>query len=488
MPRLAADGELSICKPQSFHGGSDVKSVAYIVCLVVTLHIVPRCASAEPTDTVLLNFTSPHCTPCRTMKPVLDSLESQGTPIRHIDVLQEPHLAGRFGIRKTPTFIVLASGKELTRLVGAQRIETLKNALKSSSNGPLVPTGSKLIQDQRQEFASNIAGVDSRGLVQPLRLGVHSGDIASANASVTSIPNANHSEVMPNVQVADAIERARAATVRLRVYDSTGYSVGTGTIIDCRRDEALIFTCGHLFREVGVNGRVDVDLFHAGQSHTVSGKVIDYDANGRDVALVAIKPGFPVKAVEVVRGNQTIRNGEVVFSFGCDRGAAPSRRDTRITGVNKYDQHLGLSNLEIDGAPIDGRSGGGLFDLQGRLIGVCNSADYQNNVGIFAGPGSISWQLARIGLLPMEVATRPADTRTATINETAEAKQKTLFLPQAGTNQAISEVITQKGGSEAREVVVIVRDRNANGFDEKVMTLRDPSPDMMNMIYQHANQ
>ena len=40
-----------------------------------------------------------------------------------------------------------------------------------------------------------------------------------------------------------------AATVRLRVEDAQGRSFGTGTIIDARSGEALVITCGHLFRE-----------------------------------------------------------------------------------------------------------------------------------------------------------------------------------------------------------------------------------------------
>ena len=87
-----------------------------------------------------------------------------------------------------------------------------------------------------------------------------------------------------------------------------------------------------------------------------------------------------------------------MFTFGCNRGEEPSRIDTRITGVNKYNQHLGLSNLEVFGAPIDGRSGGGLFDQNGYLIGVCNAADYRDNVGIYAALGVIRWQLERIGM------------------------------------------------------------------------------------------
>src|SRR5205814_9398574 len=39
------------------------------------------------------------------------------------------------------------------------------------------------------------------------------------------------------------------ATVRLRVEDTKGGSVGTGTIIDSRSGDALVITSGHLFRD-----------------------------------------------------------------------------------------------------------------------------------------------------------------------------------------------------------------------------------------------
>ena len=54
-----------------------------------------------------------------------------------------------------------------------------------------------------------------------------------------------------------------AATARLRVEDGEGVSWGTGTVIDSRQGEALILTCGHIFRDSDGKGRVEVDLFGA---------------------------------------------------------------------------------------------------------------------------------------------------------------------------------------------------------------------------------
>ena len=43
--------------------------------------------------------------------------------------------------------------------------------------------------------------------------------------------------------------RLLAASVRLRIDDPDGHSTGSGTIIDARAGEALVLTCGHIFRD-----------------------------------------------------------------------------------------------------------------------------------------------------------------------------------------------------------------------------------------------
>ena len=319
---------------------------------------------------------------------------------------------------------------------------------------------------------------------------------------------ATRSEPMPSVSLADAVERARAATVRLRVHDGHGYGAGTGTIIDTHGEEALVLTCGHLFRETQGKGKIEVDLYVGGEVRTVLGQIVDYDADTRDIALVAIRPGFPVQPVQLVSGKQQVRNGQTAFSFGCDRGDDPSRRDTRITGVNKYNQHLGVSNLEIAGAPIDGRSGGGLFDETGRLIGVCNAADYKEDVGIYAGPGSVHWQLDRVGLSKLyqgggsdsqqppaeRIASLPgAALAGAAVSDTPSSLPQAALQPSAldSTSMNPAEVglpaslgaATASPSAGIREVIVIVRDQGATS---QVMTLDKPSEELMQLIRQQA--
>ena len=68
-----------------------------------------------------------------------------------------------------------------------------------------------------------------------------------------------------------------------------------------------------------------------------------------------------------------------MFSIGCDHGADPSVLRGRLKQVNKY---LGPENITVQGRPTEGRSGGGLFSYDGKLIGVCNAADPEIDEGL----------------------------------------------------------------------------------------------------------
>jgi S1-C subfamily serine protease len=88
-----------------------------------------------------------------------------------------------------------------------------------------------------------------------------------------------------------------AATVRLRVHDDRGPSIGTGTIIDARGGKALILTCGHIFRDYREGGRIEVDLFGSASPQTVAGKLLSFD-DKRDVGLLMIQAPGPVRALQ----------------------------------------------------------------------------------------------------------------------------------------------------------------------------------------------
>jgi hypothetical protein len=185
-----------------------------------------------------------------------------------------------------------------------------------------------------------------------------------------------------------------ASTARLLVEDSQGVSRGTGTVIDCRQGEALILTCGHIFRDSQGKGRVEVDLFGPDGPRGVAGQVVSWDLK-RDLALVSIFTDRQIEPVRVGGADRSTQPGASVVTVGCDGGADPTIHHSRVTAVDKY---LGPANVQVAGQPVQGRSGGGLFALDGTLIGVCNAADPADNEGLFAALPTIHEQLDEAGL------------------------------------------------------------------------------------------
>jgi hypothetical protein len=61
--------------------------------------------------------------------------------------------------------------------------------------------------------------------------------------------------------------------------------------------------------------------------------------------------------------------------------------------VNSVNKFLGPANITADGEPAQGRSGGGLFNARGEVIGVCNAANPSDREGLYAALATIHAQL-----------------------------------------------------------------------------------------------
>jgi thiol-disulfide isomerase/thioredoxin len=313
-------------------------------------------------DAVLVEFSSQRCAYCQAMQPIMTQLSQQGCPVQVIDVDQHQDTAKQFHITGVPTFVALTGGRETGRVVGPATYERLVTLYQSSGVGGRESgvrdqePGARSPRLATTEFRSNEAALATSG-------------------------------------GAEALQAAAAATVRIKVEDATGYGFGTGTIIDTHEGEALVVTCGHLFRESQGKGKLTADLFVSGAAQSVPGQLIAYDLD-RDIALLSIRVPSAVRAAQVAPPALAVRPGDRAFTLGCDKGADPSVRQTQITAVNKYQ---GKPNYTATGQPVDGRSGGGLFTADGLLIGICNAADPADNEGLYAGLASIHWQLDQIG-------------------------------------------------------------------------------------------
>lgn len=68
----------------------------------------------------ILYFTASWCGPCRTLGPIMESLNGQ-INYRKLDVDNEQDLAVKYKIRSVPTLVLVENGVEKNRIVGVQQ-------------------------------------------------------------------------------------------------------------------------------------------------------------------------------------------------------------------------------------------------------------------------------------------------------------------------------------------------------------------------------
>ncbi len=222
--------------------------------------------SAHGSDVQLLDFSSPYCGPCQSMVPVIQSLEARRLPdpARRHD--PRAGVAQQYQVTQIPCFIMLVEGRETERIVGAtgqdQLVEMFqrRDAAADAVAGRTVATGSIAPQAVTQPAATQAvndpwSGVGAASAATPNPGG---GDAPAREAR----PMTHTAPIGPREPLQDAFANELiGSSVRLRVDDATGHSYGTGTIIDSRSGEALVITCGHLFRDSKGKGPVMVELF-----------------------------------------------------------------------------------------------------------------------------------------------------------------------------------------------------------------------------------
>ena len=322
---------------------------------------------SSPGDAVLLDFRADYCGPCRQMDPLISQMAAEGFPVRTVNVDQQENreLASRFGIGPIPCFVMVAGGKEVGRITGATSRQSLEALFAKAG---IVP------------------GQTARG---------QSPDVAETAREAprdVPFPRANQAAGATREQQYDHLIRA---SVRLRIEDTRGNSRGSGTVIDAREGEALILTCGHVFRDAAKNGRIWVDLFGPDAPQGLPGRLVAYDLDS-DVGLLSVETNYPVMVAHLAPEGFKLNRGDRVVSIGCDGGADATARETQITSINRYLQPK--SNIQVAFQPVQGRSGGGLFTPEGWVIGVCNAADPQDNEGLFAGLEVVQEQLDKVNL------------------------------------------------------------------------------------------
>lgn len=502
------------------------RAVVLVVALVPATLAESR-AGATPAaavasgEVLLLDFSAPWCGPCRQMATLLGEVEAAGWPVRHVDVDRELDLVRRFGVTGVPSYVLLVKGQEIGRINGATTRGELEKLLAQAA----APLGGTALPSTSPSPGA-VAGtpLPAAPATRPL---VTEPAVRAAPAELPPPPLASREAPPPRAaqQIAPVApaasmpagerelleRRLMNATARIRVEDARGISWGTGTVIDCRQGEALILTCGHIFRDSQGKGRIEVDTFAAQGPRGVAGQVVSWDLK-RDLALVSIFTESAIEPVRVGAADRRTTAGDAVVTVGCDGGSDPTIHHSRVTAVDKY---LGPANVQVAGQPVQGRSGGGLFAIDGTLIGVCNAADPSDNEGLFAALPAIHEQLEESGLafvyrnvypsggvdavavaggsahvpaMPAEMPPVSFDRRdradAVPTASTTQAEPRSAAAPPGAAvspgEQALLEHVRQHGGRA--EVICIVRPRGAAEGASEVFVLKDAGRDFVGRL------
>jgi S1-C subfamily serine protease len=391
------------------------------------------------------------------MEPVIEGLVQRGYPIRRVNVDDERQLAQQFHVSGVPCFVLLVDGREVDRVEGATTLARLQRMFGRAGFQPGARPSRALLGDSRRLAqvrqprvgraqspdatmvpvvmpssrsrqplgASQARGAIPRALGsrpprRPMPSGAVRPDLAAAPrwqgapaqlpvapqrqsdssrepfAGSPTLPAGAPRAASAPTATDGVFGRLMEASVRIRVEDPDGRSVGSGTIIDADEGEALVVTCGHIFRDRRDGDPIEVDLFGPGAARTVPGQLIAHDLDS-DVGLLRIRTDGPVTTARLAPRDYAIRVGHSVINIGCNHGADPTARQSQITSIDKF---VGPPNLQVAGQPVSGRSGGGLFTADGLMIGVCNAADPSDNEGLYAALASIHAELAQTGIIP----------------------------------------------------------------------------------------
>ncbi len=230
-------------------------------------------------------------------------------------------------------------------------------------------------------LTAGLVGAGSARLVAPT-------DSSSSSGSDTPISQTSADDTEAALQ--SAIGKVQSSVVEVRVTATSflqSSSQGSGVVV---RPSGLIVTNYHV---VGSAREVEV-ITSGGQS--IKAEVI---ADDQEEDLAILRPQSTAgTGVDLADDSASApRSGTTVFAIGSPFGL----QNTVTAGVvSAYRQEDGRPIIQFDAPVNPGNSGGGLFDLDGKLVGIPTAirSPVEGNVGIaFAVPASrVRAMLARI--------------------------------------------------------------------------------------------
>lgn len=349
---------------------------AVAAAAVCTLTLAFSAEAAEPPVSsrgFVVEFYGRHCPPCKAMKPTIDRLIDAGFPLRTVCADDQPALTQTYGVSSVPTLILFIDNTEAERVQGRVPESRIRELFAK------IPPEHRSRPPREQPQAKDIAKTRSPDRTRPRPVSARDA-VGRTAAGSDAIVRASDSGAN-----AEGVTDPMDASVRLRIRDDGYVDYGSGTVVHSGGGRTVIATCGHLFRDHDADIPVEVEFFRDGEPVQRIGRCLRFDEEA-DVGLVVVETerDWPIAAVAATANSP--RKGDRMLTVGCSGGARPTVERTRLLALNCW---VGPENIKVDRRPVRGRSGGGLFDSSGRLVGICIGYPEQEESGMYAGLGAI---------------------------------------------------------------------------------------------------
>ena len=390
-----------------------------ITTLLFALIAIPFDAGQQSPAPIMLDFTATWCGPCKQMKPGVEALTRKGFPIKAIDIDKFPQVAEKYKVTGVPAFIVIepGTGRPLAKTEGFQPTEQLAAFYNQAAEKYLAEhendatTDNDAVETDEVETDSEAARPDSA-------------EEDVAQAEVEDLPAKKRD---PASKPARVNPNPWETVVRIKVHTRGNLIFGSGTIIYSSPKESIVLTCAHIFKmerepqapPSRFPRKITLDLFDGNlvgngpsrvhyANETYEGKAVDYDFN-MDVGLIRFSPGRRLPYAHVVPKHWQPAARMGMMTVGCSQGQDASAWSTVILNPKfkgMIPGHGGYEAIECERAPIQGRSGGGLFTSDGYIAGVCDFAEPSHDRGLYANPKSIYALLDRNNLMALYAPVR----------------------------------------------------------------------------------
>ena len=262
-------------------------------------------------------------------------------------------------------------------------------------------TEEEILAKEKEAVVPSATETTESELPKDLREKLDKAEDSGHSASKDDLAKEDKSLVPEDVAKTKNGELNYGATVEIKSDAGTGSGIVIG--------ENLVLSVSHNFikdvpdgnnRKVADNIESDKDVYTVSYEGAPDVKfskndVKHWDREGflkgykNDLAIVKLRKPLANAPVEVLDKPSTIKVGDKVHVFGYPKGKLDPILNTTVEAINNHGE--GVRGISYQGSE-PGASGGGIFDENGKLIGIHqNGVSGKRSGGILFSPAQLEW-------------------------------------------------------------------------------------------------